>query len=187
MELEADWLEQARAGSKDAFARLVTAHHGAIRAYLGRFSRDRAVVDDLAQDVFIAAWRSLAGYAGDAPLRIWLFGIAQNRGLKHLRDSARRRLHEGRPLEAVLPGWLERTETEDLDRQERTLTALRACLGQLPPHSARIVDDYYFKGRTTAEIADETGRRRDNVWVVLMRIRQALRDCVQGRLAGDEA
>jgi RNA polymerase sigma factor (sigma-70 family) len=91
MDNEARWVEEARGGSAEAFSELVRVHHAPVRAYLARYVRDRETADDLAQETFLSAFRSLPTWRGDAPLRMWLLGIARNRALTHLRDEERRR------------------------------------------------------------------------------------------------
>src|SRR5437899_348867 len=83
-----------RSGSKEAFSHLVRLHQAKVRCYLGRFVRGADAVDDLAQETFIAAYRSIAAYRQDSSVAHWLLGIARNLALKHLRDDQRRRSHE---------------------------------------------------------------------------------------------
>ncbi len=42
--------------------------------------------------------------------------------------------------------------------------------------------EFYFKGRSAAQIARESGKREGTVWVTLLRIREALRNCIRVRL-----
>jgi len=184
MDNEAEWIQEARGGSADAFSRLVRLHHAPIRAYMGRYVRDRETADDLAQESFLSAWRTLSTFRGDAPLRMWLLGIARNRALTHLRDEERRRAHHAQTVDAIVASLLTRKIENDVPAaHERKLAALRACLDTLPAASAAVVDQFYFKGRTAVELAQESGRREGAVWMALMRVRLALRQCVEGRLA----
>src|SRR6185503_7133146 len=103
-----------RAGSRDAFTQLVRLHQSKVRCYLGRFVRGADVVDDLAQETFIAAYRSLAAYRQQSTLGLWLLGIARNLALKHLRDEQRRRTQEADTFEAAFSKWAqERMEVDD--------------------------------------------------------------------------
>lgn len=184
MDNEAGWVEEARGGSAEAFAKLVRLHHAPVRAYLGRYVRDRETADDLAQESFLSAWRTLSTFRGDAPLRMWLLGIARNRALTHLRDDERRRAHHAETVDAIVASLLTRKIENDVPAaHERKLAALRACLGALPAASAGIVDEFYFKGRTAVELAQSSGRKESAVWMALMRARLALRQCVEGKLA----
>jgi RNA polymerase sigma-70 factor (ECF subfamily) len=179
---EARLVDEARKGSEEAFTRLLVLHQARVRTYLARFVRRRDVVDDLAQETFLAAWRSLPGFRGDVPLGTWLIGIARHRALDHLRDEGVRKAREGRRLQAALAGWLS-GRLRDGTGPEGELDALERCLDRLPPRSARLVRGFYYEGRSGLEMAREQGQGESAVWVGLLRIRQALRRCVEGRLA----
>jgi RNA polymerase sigma-70 factor (ECF subfamily) len=184
----AEMLEQARRGSAHAFTQIVRHYQSRVRAFLGRFVRGADVVEDLAQDTFVRAYRSLAQFRGDSSLGVWLLGIARNLALMHLREEARRRAKESDVLRAALARWLaEPAERAVGAEEDRALQALEACLDALPEHSAELVDGYYFKGRTTAELARAAGKKEGALGMMLLRIREILRRCIRGRLAGAEA
>lgn len=71
---EAALAMRARAGSADAFGRLVQMHQQALRAFLRRLSA--ADADDLAQEAFVFAWEHIDRFDPARPFRPWLFGIA---------------------------------------------------------------------------------------------------------------
>ena len=178
-----------RSGSRDAFTQLVRLNQAKIRCYLGRFVRGSDVVDDLAQETFIAAYRNLGTYRQQSTLGLWLLGIARNLALKHLRDEQRRRAQEADTFEASLSKWAEERMNGDeaaANRHEQVVAALRDCIDGLQKHSAGMIRDAYFKGRTAAEIAQESGKSEGAVWVTMMRIRQSLRECIGARLARAE-
>jgi RNA polymerase sigma factor (sigma-70 family) len=71
----------ARALERDdrhAFAELVRRHQSAVRGLLRKLSGDAALADDLAQETFVRAWKSLQQYQGGARLSSWLYRIAYN-------------------------------------------------------------------------------------------------------------
>lgn len=179
-----------RAGSGDAFSEFVRLYQAKVRCYLGRFVRGADAVDDLAQETFISAYRSLASYRQESPLSLWLLGIARNLALKHLREEQRRRSREADSLEAALSRWSEERFASDESaegRHEKVVAALRTCIDGLQKHSAGMIRDAYFKGRTAAEIAQESGKTEGAVWITMMRIRQALRECIGARIAEAES
>src|SRR5262245_7201978 len=98
---EAGWIAEARKGSREAFTELVRLHQGRIRAYLGRQLRQQETADDVAQEVFLAAYRSLSSYRGEVPFALWLLGIARNSALMQLRGELRRRAREAGLREAL--------------------------------------------------------------------------------------
>jgi RNA polymerase sigma-70 factor (ECF subfamily) len=183
-------VQEARRGSEGAFDRLVRLHQARVRMFLSRFLQNDTVVDDLAQETFLHAYRGLPSYRGEARFSTWLLGIARNEILMHLREEARRRTALAGTLESSLAGWLAgrlESSPEPEPADERRLAALRACLGVLPERSAEILDKFYFQGRPGVEIAGEVQKRQGAFWVMLVRIRQTLRQCIERRLAAPEA
>lgn len=181
---EAALIAASRQGATDAFTRLVHAHQTRIRSFLGCYIRRPELVDDLAQEVFLSAFRTLDGYQGGAPFRLWLVGIARNRALKHLRDELRRRSRETRSVELALVDFRARgLEEAPFAERERELAALEGCLERLPSPSAALVADHYFHGRALVDLAREQGRKESALRMMLLRIRQGLRDCVRQRFA----
>ncbi len=76
----------ARPDGRQAFAVLVSRHQSGIRWSLRRLTRgNAALADDLAQETFIRAWRSLADFRGDSSLRTWLYRIAYRCFLSEVR------------------------------------------------------------------------------------------------------
>src|SRR5215831_13648883 len=184
MEIEDGPVAEARAGSAEAFSTLIRLHQARVRSYLGQYVRDRDVVDDLAQETFLAAYRSLPTYSGEAPVAYWLIGIARHRALTYLRDRQRRRPADQEPLPSALAEWWSRRieSGPSLETDLKEMEALRGCLKKLPEKSATLVRDYYLQGRRAAEIAREEGRKERAVGMALFRIRQALRDCIRTTL-----
>lgn len=180
-----DLIARVRAGSPVAFSELVRRHQGAVRGLLARYLRARDAVDDLAQEVFLAALRGIDGYRGDATFRLWLLAIARRHAAGHLRDQIRRRARGANVLELAIMGWhadaLERGVVAARD-DELWLAALQDCLGRLPAESAALVSAHYFRAESLADIARRHGKREGALRMTLLRIRQALRECVQRRL-----
>ncbi len=181
MDEEADWIRDAAAGSHAAFAKILRAHQASIRGYLSRMVRRDDLVDDLAQETFIAAYRNLATWRQESSLRGWLLGIARKMVLRYLEDLKNR----GTPrIESELASWLLQSAQRETPpgRHEQELEALESCLRKLPPHSTRLVDEFYYKHRSADSIASATGRSVGAVWMALLRVREALRDCVASQM-----
>ena len=82
-------VERAVAGDKKAFELLVIKYHRRIQRLIGRMVRDADLVEDIAQDTFIRAYRALAQFRGDAQFYTWLYRIAINTAKKALMDLKR--------------------------------------------------------------------------------------------------
>ncbi|HVR85150.1 MAG TPA: sigma-70 family RNA polymerase sigma factor [Planctomycetota bacterium] len=183
-------VEAARGGSKEAFSLIVRHHQVQIRTFLSKFVQLDDVVDDLAQETFLAAYRSMTTYRGDSPLRTWLLGIARHRALRYLEDLDQRRSEGSVDLETALDTLLAQKmqrEEQAVSSHARKVTALEACLENLPRTGARLIQEFYFKGRSAGDVAQMTGKTEGAVRITLMRLRQALTQCVQLKLKASEA
>ena len=187
---EARLIEKSRQGDAASFAQLVSDHQGRVRAYIGGSIHRPDVVDDLAQEVFLSAFRSLDSYKGDAPFGVWLLGIARHKTLMYLRQEVRRLTRETGSVEAVLAPFrvrLVEADEMDLARREREISVLQRCLESLPTGGAEMIADRYFRTRSISDIARDLGKREGAVRMTLLRLRHALRTCVEQRLGKEGA
>ena len=82
-------VERAVAGDHKAFELLVIKYQKRIQRLIGRMVRDVDLVEDIAQETFIRAYRALAQFRGDAQFYTWLYRIAVNTAKKSLMDLKR--------------------------------------------------------------------------------------------------
>jgi RNA polymerase sigma-70 factor (ECF subfamily) len=180
------WIEQARRGDVESFSRVVLLHQGYIRAFLGRFSGHPDVVDDLAQETFLRAFTNLDSFDGRAPFVAWVAGIARNLALEHLRKESRRLARQNGRLAHALASWRAQgseSGSTSPEGHERYVRAIQGCLGRLPPKSSEAVQRHYFKGEPAGSLARRLKMSVNAVHQFLFRVRQALRRCVEKRLA----
>lgn len=183
-------IQEALAGAVLAFSDLVRLRQAAVQAYLGRAIRNLDVVEDLAQETFLKAYRNLARFRGESSFRVWLFGIARGEMLMHWRQERTRLAKVGRPLGGALAEWLGGRmdgESAGPELHDRKLAALEGCVQGLPGHSATLVQDFYVRGHSIGRIAQACGKSEVAVRVTLLRIRRALRDCVAGKIESSGA
>jgi RNA polymerase sigma-70 factor (ECF subfamily) len=88
---EAELLSQARAGDSGAFDRLVERHQDRIYGLLLRLTGSPEEAEDLAQECFLRACRSLAQFQGGSAFYTWLYRIALNLARSERRSKQRRR------------------------------------------------------------------------------------------------
>jgi RNA polymerase sigma-70 factor, ECF subfamily len=169
---EEDVISQAKAGSAEAFGRLVQLYEGRIRSFLAASLGTPALADDLSQDAFITAFRRLETYDASLPFYPWLKGIALNL----LRNHLRRRRPE--PLEE----WKTPLAMEYVDRfpDDDALHALRRCLGKLDDDARRLVKARYLDGMALEKVAERERRDPHALSMALVRIRERLRRCMEG-------
>ena len=83
-------VERAVAGDHKAFEMLVIKYQKRIQRLIGRMVRDVDLVEDIAQETFIRAYRALGQFRGEAQFYTWLYRIAVNSAKKALMDLKRR-------------------------------------------------------------------------------------------------
>jgi RNA polymerase sigma factor (sigma-70 family) len=124
-------IERSRDGDADAFEQLVRAHQGvAIRvAYL--VVRDHSEAEDVTQEAFVKAYRSLPRFRLGSPFRPWVLKIVRNEALNRLRSSKRRAqlaLREGN--DPISGGAAPSSETVVVSQAERA--SVLAAVDELP-------------------------------------------------------
>jgi RNA polymerase sigma-70 factor (ECF subfamily) len=83
-------LDRARAGERDAFAELADPFRRELHVHCYRIVGSLQDAQDLVQETLLAAWRGLEEFEGRGSVRAWLYRIATNRCLNHVRDRGRR-------------------------------------------------------------------------------------------------
>jgi RNA polymerase sigma-70 factor (ECF subfamily) len=74
-------------GDYDAFEHLVDKYEGRIFRHLRKMVKDEQLAEDLLQETFLNAYRGLGGFTGASSFSTWLFRIATNNALMHLRKN----------------------------------------------------------------------------------------------------
>ena len=140
---EASVVTLACAGDRHAFEELVRRRQSAIRSLLRRLCREPTLADDLAQDTFMQAWRTIGSLRSAAAFGAWLRQIAVNVWFRHLHSSEKFTGLEEAPEPTSLPAPL---ESADLD----------AALSVLHPRARLCLVLSYHEGMTHTEIAAVT-------------------------------
>ncbi len=89
VDADLDLVTLAQGGDQKAYNLLVIKYQRRIERLIGRMVRDVDIVQDIAQETFIRAWRAIHNFRGDAQFYTWLYRIAVNSAKKHLMDVKR--------------------------------------------------------------------------------------------------
>lgn len=171
---EEDSVLAARAARGDAaaFALLVARYRGRVLRLALSLARDRAVAEDITQETFLRAFRSLRGFRGDAAFYTWLYKIGQNAARDLLRSRS------GSLVGA--PGAMPAPETPETSLEcAQRAAGMMLALERLPPPWRVAITLREMDGLSYQEIAAAMGCPLGTVRSRLARARGALRDGMQ--------
>ncbi len=181
-EQNAQYVQDAIAGSDVAFAELMRVHAPALIRFVERMLRDSRVAEDVVQETFLKVWKSLHTFDQQKKISTWLFQIAKNTAIDYARkkkipvvsftayDDGERDIFEFVPSAEPLPDAV-------LARAE-TISEIYAAVETLGPAMAMVVRLHLEEGLTFAEISVVLGQSIDTVKSryrrALLRLREEL-------------
>jgi RNA polymerase sigma-70 factor (ECF subfamily) len=177
-------VERVRNGETRLFEEIVRRYQDAVYGVALRFTRDPGDAQDIAQEVFLRAFRALDRFRGEAKLSTWLYRVAYNLCIDSLRSARRRRRSAAPGEEAAgmadprvdLPGEL--LEAEERER-------VRQAVDGLAEHYRSVVVLHYYQALSYEEIAAVTGVTVKTVETRLYRARKIMRRRLERAERGD--
>ncbi len=153
-------------------ALFVELHADAVYRFLyQRLDRPEAL-DDLVQDVFLAAWAGLGGFRGESEVRTWLLGIARHKVSDYYRSRlAELEIAEGDDGGELPDALVTLPEAEDRLDAARVEARTRQVLATLPDAYRAVLVWRYWDERTLSEMAEITGHTEKSVERLLARAR----------------
>jgi RNA polymerase sigma-70 factor (ECF subfamily) len=171
-------VEQSRRGDLPAFNQLVLRHYAGIHDVARRLCPCPDDAADVAQEVFIAAWKQLPRFQPRASFRTWLHAITVRRCAQSAR-GARRRPASLEGLGEFEP-FTSDTAVHDVAERHELETALHAAVQSLPRAQREAIVLHYFGELTCAETAEAMGVSPGSVMTHLFRARKTLRNTLGG-------
>ena len=154
-------------GDVEAFGDLVARHQRAVYSVVSRMTVSQDDVDDIVQDVFVLAYRSIGSFRGDSSFATWLYSIAVNTTLKSLKRSKRRQTVSLDDPDTGLGELLAATDQPDpaeaAHAGERN-RQVRQAIDLLPDKQRAVVLLHYFEDHTCEEIAAILNCSVGTVW-----------------------
>ena len=179
---DAELVASALKGSQDAFRELVVRFERPVYGLIARMVQDPATAEDLAQEAFVKAYRSLRSYDPSRKLSSWLFKIAHNTTIDHLRRHAPETVsleappdqEDGRGgLAAVLADGSVEDPAAAAERRDMA-RSLEKAVARLRPEYRESVVLFYIEGASYQEICEVTGLPLGTVKTNLHRARKEL-------------
>ena len=177
----------AKAGRDAAYRELVRRYERPVFSLIYRMVRDRELAEDLAQETFVKALNAIESYRPEFKFSSWIFKIANNAAIDHLRRRELDTLSlDGSPnaetadaVEATALQVSDRTETPLEELEARELGgAIEVAIGQLRPEYRACILLRHVEGRPYEEIAEMLSLPLGTVKTYIHRARNELRQAL---------
>lgn len=178
---------ELKAGNMTAFDFLMQKYRKPIIGFMYRMTRNQAVAEELAQEVFLRVYRSRETYRAEARFSTWLYRIATNLGVNRARDTRHERaastvyLDEPDPESGTTVDVADSTPDIEarLLRDER-MAAIRDRVMALPERQRMAVLMHKYEGMDYRQIGDVLKLSESATKSLLFRAYQTLRDKLKG-------
>ena len=160
-------------GNEECFEALHERYRGRIYGFALKRLRDPAEAEDVAQEVFLQVYRSLASFQGRSTLLTWMFGIANNQVCRRFRRKSA-------PMVSIDDTAAIDLRSHDAlpDRQVEAARVLRRCVevveAELSEPQRQIFYLKFAENRSTREVAQHLGKSNQAVKISLFRSRKTL-------------
>jgi RNA polymerase sigma-70 factor (ECF subfamily) len=174
----------ARAGREAAYRELIRRYERPVFALVFRMVRDRELAEDLSQETFVKALNALDSYRTEFKFSSWIFKIANNAAIDHLRRRELDTLSLDGSPHAATPEAMQATALQIGARQESPLDAveakelggeIEAAIGRLRPEYRSCILLRHVEGRAYEEIAEILDLPLGTVKTYIHRARNELR------------
>jgi RNA polymerase sigma-70 factor (ECF subfamily) len=179
LERDAQLMLRVREGDEVSFALLLERHRAPVVNFLYRMVQNRAVSEELAQEVFLRVYRSRETYEATAKFTTWLFRIATHLALNWIRDGKKEKNNESLSEELV-----EGVERQVADRQpsieqsmiyEVKVREIRKAIEALPEKQRAAVLMHKYQGLDYSQISGALSCTESAVKSLLFRAYETLR------------
>ena len=175
----------ARAGKEVAYRELLHRYERPVFSLVYRMVRDRETAEDLAQETFVKVLNALDSYRPEYRFSSWIFKIANNAAIEHLRRRELNTLSLDGAPGAVTPSEVEATALQAADHSPSPLaelesrelgTAIEQAVAKLRPDYRACILLRHVEGRAYEEIAEALDLPLGTVKTYIHRARLELRD-----------
>jgi RNA polymerase sigma factor (sigma-70 family) len=175
-------IQNTLAGDQSAYTDLVKRHQRFVFTLAMRFAKGREDAEEIAQDCFIKAYRSLASFQGQSKFSTWLYSIVYTTAMTFLRkkrvdtDSI-----DNEDTYIQIENQLSGYDVDNAENKSRSFY-LNQAIEQLLPDDAAIITMFYKGEQSLEEIAKAMGMEANTVKVKLFRARQRLKEKLERNL-----
>ena len=183
-----DLARRAQDGDESAFAEIVRRYSPRVFSVASRFFRQRSLVEEAAQEVFLKAFTQLGSFEGRGSMEGWLTRIATNTCLNMVRGAKRRPEFSVSDLTDDEHNWLDQQPGDGVEERsvENDLVAADLAdrlLAVLPPEDQQALLMIDGEDASIKEVAEATGWSESKVKVRAFRARRKVREAMEKLLS----
>lgn len=167
------YIKKTLGGAVNSFGILVEKYQDMVYGLAYKMLKNREEAEEVSQDTFIKAYKSLSRFNGDSKFSTWLYRIAYNTSLDLIKRNAK--FQNSVEIDDVVSGELVEFDTiyESIEKKERA-KIVEACMAKMSKEERGILHLFYFEELSIKEIVEVTSEKENNVKVKLHRARKKL-------------
>ena len=153
------YVSRAIKGDEKAYQQLVEKYDRALYFHIQKMIKEKELVEDLVQEVFIKAFNNLASYSNEYAFSTWLYRIATNHTIDYLRKKKLQTLSINDPvktkdgeMEVQLPDVSFATDREIIRKQRQTI--IHAAIEDLPEKYKMVIEMRHMEEKSYQEISE---------------------------------
>ncbi|MDD2204752.1 MAG: sigma-70 family RNA polymerase sigma factor [Bacteroidales bacterium] len=164
------YVEQTINGNVNAFSFIVNKYQNMVFTIVGKVVCDRENSQDVAQNVFLKAYKSLSSYKGNSKFSTWLYAIAYHEAVNYIKQERNYFVSISESSDIAE----ECDDDVNITYSDEMLKHLKEEIAILKPDEALLLSLFYNMGKSVEEIAEITGNSISNVKIKLFRTRKKL-------------
>ncbi|MBS1915586.1 MAG: sigma-70 family RNA polymerase sigma factor [Bacteroidetes bacterium] len=163
-------------GEQQIFAQLVERYQNYVFTLVSRMVESREDAEEVSQDIFVKAYRSLADFRGDSKFSTWLYTIARTSSITFLRKKKLDTISMDNEKTFVQAENRESSFKANIIEQKSRQAMVNEAIAMLSPDDAQIITLFYKAEQSLEEMGKILGMEPNTVKVKLHRARQRLKE-----------
>jgi RNA polymerase sigma factor (sigma-70 family) len=172
-------------GDQQVFAELVSRYQNYVFTLVMRFTENREDAEEVSQDVFVKAYRSLADFRGDSKFSTWLYTIARTSSITFLRKKKLETVSIDNEKTAVQLENRESSFSANVIEQKSRIKMVNEAIQLLSADDAQIITLFYKAEQSLEEMGKILGMEPNTVKVKLHRARVRLKEKMEKHFSNE--
>lgn len=172
-------IEESQKGDLESYRLIIRELAPSVKSFLLSRLNDYHAVEDISQEVFLAAYKSINTFEGNSQLKTWLISIARFKLMDHMRKSYAQNNLKATYQEEIQNLLVPEKENDNI---KDTINKLQSCLEKLPEEAKGLIKCRYFNSETVMGLAQRLDSTENAISSKLFRLKKKLKNlcCFSG-------